>query len=77
MIKRVFVLLAVMLVAAPALADDTVQVLKTQVIYGRPAKPLVSTDVSKLRVDVGHLTLGEIQQPFAGRIAPVVQHAPF
>jgi hypothetical protein len=84
--KTLLIALALTLVAPVVLADETqgvqvimkdgvrTQILKDQIIVGRPAKPLAVTDVGKLPM---HSTLSELRQPLVQRIEPTVQVAPF
>ena len=72
--KTALVALAVMLFAPAALADGKLIVLDTTVVYGKPNRPLVVTEASKLPLKV---TLAELRQPFVQRVEPTVQRAPF
>lgn len=65
--------LALVLIAPAALADQTV-VLRTQTIYGRAPRPLVAIDVAKLPMKVSSTLPAQALVP---RIEPPVAASPF
>ena len=64
---------ALLAVAASARADDKVIHVKTQVIHGRAARPMVVTEVA--RIPIGS-SLRALRKPLTPGIAAVVARAP-
>lgn len=70
------VLLAVLVSAAPALAQKKGRVVTISevTIVGRVQKPIAAVDVSRIQPK---LTLAELRQPFLDRIEKAIYHDPF
>jgi hypothetical protein len=72
-------LLAPLLVAAPAAAQEAAQpgrvvTISEVTIVGRIQKPIAAVDVSRIQP---RLTLAELRQPFLQRIGEAVFRSPF
>ncbi len=70
--------LALVTVASSARADDSSNtlVLKNYVVYGRAARPMAVTEVTKLPMQ-SHATASELRQPLIQRVEQAVQSKPF
>jgi hypothetical protein len=71
--------LGVLLLAAPAAAQDSAQpgrvvTISEVTIVGRIQKPIAAVDVSRIQP---RLTLAELRQPFLQRIEEAVFRSPF
>ena len=65
---------AVVALASTAHADDKTITIREQKIYGRAARPMAVTEVTKLPVQT---TVSELKQPFVQRVEQAVQSNPF
>jgi hypothetical protein len=81
--RQLLVVLATVLMAPAALADETVttkpavnhvQIMHDYIIYGRRMQPIAVQDVGKLPMQS---TLADLKQPLVQRIEPTVQNSPF
>ncbi len=61
-------------IASSAYADDKTIVLKDYVVYGRVARPMAVTEVTKLPMQS---TVTDLKQPFVQRVELAVQSKPF
>lgn len=66
--------LAFVSLASSARADDKTIVLKDYVIYGRAARPMAVTEITKLPMQT---TVTDLKQPFVQRVEQAVQSNPF
>ena len=66
--------LAVFALAGSARAEDKTIKLDTYVIYGRVARPMAVTEVTKLPVQT---TVMELKQPLVQRVEQAVHQSPF
>jgi hypothetical protein len=68
--------LALVTLASSARAEDTSKtiVLKDYVVYGRAARPMAVTEVTKLPMQT---TVSDLRQPFVQRVELAVQSKPF
>jgi len=65
-----------LLVSSVALAQKKPRVVTISevTIVGRVQKPIAAVDVSRIQPK---LTLGEMREPFIGRIGKAIEHPPF
>jgi tagatose-1,6-bisphosphate aldolase non-catalytic subunit AgaZ/GatZ len=60
--------------ASSARADDKTIVLKDHIVYGRAARPMAVTELTKLPMQS---TVTDLKQPFVQRVEQAVQAKPF
>ena len=65
---------AVVALASTAHADDKTTKLPEFIVWGRAARPMAVTEVTKLPVQT---TVSELKQPFVQRVEQAVQSNPF
>ena len=69
---------ALVALASSARADDKTITLRDYIVYGRVARPMAVTEVTKLANHVsGQTTVSELKQPFVQRVEQAVQSNPF
>ncbi len=65
---------ALVTIASSAHAEDKTIKLKTYIVYGRAARPMVVTEVARLPVAS---TLSVLQKPLSNHVEQAVHAAPF
>jgi hypothetical protein len=65
---------ALVALASSARADDKTITLRDYIVYGRAARPMAVTEVTKLPMQT---TVSELKQPFVQRVEQAVQSNPF
>ena len=65
---------ALVSIASSARADDKTITLQDYIVYGRAARPMAVTEVTKLPMQT---TVSDLKQPFVQRVEQAVQSKPF